>query len=197
MHCPRCGQQQVSDLTKFCSRCGFQLGLVSELLAHGGFLPQLSELYKDKGSILSRVFTKKNGVVFSVIWFIFWVMMGPAFFSIANEDEAAGVSAIFGVFTTMMFLIISLAALKSTKRYELPATAVPPATLYGNPAMPALPPQQSQPASTYMAPEGSWRVPDTGDLAKRPGSVTEGTTKLLQKDPADRFESVGEFVANL
>ena len=45
-----------------------------------------------------------------MIWFIFWVMMVPAFFSIANEDEAAGVSAIFGVFTTMMFLIISLAA---------------------------------------------------------------------------------------
>jgi hypothetical protein len=31
MHCPRCGQQQISDQTKFCSRCGFQLGLVSEL----------------------------------------------------------------------------------------------------------------------------------------------------------------------
>lgn len=184
MHCPRCGQQQVSDQTKFCSRCGFQLGLVSELLMNGGFLPQLSELYKDKGSLFSRIFTKKNGVVFSVIWFIFWVMMVPAFFGIANEDEAAGVSAIFGVFTTMMFLIVSLAAFKSTsKKYELPATSIPPPpTLYGNAGMGALPPQQSQPASTYMAPEGSWRAPDTGDLAKRPGSVTEGTTKLLQKD---------------
>ena len=46
MHCPSCGQQQVSLETKFCSRCGFPLGVVSEVLAHGGFLPQLAELYK-------------------------------------------------------------------------------------------------------------------------------------------------------
>ena len=180
MHCPRCGQQQVSELTKFCSRCGFQLGLVSELLMNGGFLPQLSELSKGK----SPIFTRKNGVIFSVVWFIFWVMMMPAFFGIANEDDGAAASAVFGVFTTMIFLIISLAALKKTpKKYELPAGAVqPPSTLYGNPGMQALPPQQSQPASSYMPPEGAWRTPDTGELSKRPGSVTEGTTKLLQKD---------------
>ena len=181
MHCPRCGQQQVSDQTKFCSRCGFQLGLVSELLHHGGFLPQLSELNKGKGGL----FTKKNGVIFSALWFIFWVMMMSSFFAIAGEEDAAGVSAVFGVFTTMMFLIISLAALKPTpkKTHELPAHLVaPPPSLYGNAGMNVLPPQQSQPASSYMAPEGSWRTPDTGELSKRPGSVTEGTTKLLQKD---------------
>lgn len=180
MHCPRCGQQQVSDQTKFCSRCGFQLGLVSELLQHGGFLPQLAELYKGKSTIFSR----KNGLVFTALWFIFWVMMMPAFFGIAGEDDAAGVSAVFGVFSTMMFFIISLAALKrAPKAYELAAhQAVPPASLYANPAMGALPPQQSQPVSTYVPPEGVWRAPDTGDLARRPGSVTEGTTKLLKKD---------------
>ena len=184
MHCPRCGQQQISEQTKFCSRCGFQLGLVSELLANGGFLPQLSELYKGKGGIFSKIFTRRNGVTFSVLWFIFWVMMVPAFFGIAGEDDAAGVSAVFGVFTTLMFIIISLALLRrAPKLSELPAHQMaPPQPLYGNPAMGALPPQQSQPATSYMPPEGSWRAPDTGDLAKRPGSVTEGTTKLLQKD---------------
>ncbi len=185
MHCPRCGQQQVSEQTKFCSRCGFQLGLVSELLANGGFLPQLAELNKGQGSAFSKIFTRKNGVVFSVIWFIFWVMMVPAFFGIANEDDAAGVSAVFGLFTTMMFLILSLAVFKRAPRtYELPAghSMQPPASLYANQPMGALPPQQTQPASSYMPPEGSWRAPDTGDLARRPGSVTEGTTKLLQKD---------------
>lgn len=181
MHCPRCGQQQISDQTKFCSRCGFQLGLVSELLMNGGFLPQLAELYKGKSTIFSR----KNGLIFTVLWFIFWVMMMPAFFGLAGEEEAAGVSAVFGVFSTMMFLIISLAALKrAPKSHELAPYQVPPvAPLYGNTQMGALPPQQqTQPASTYMPPEGSWRAPDTGDLARRPGTVTEGTTKLLKKD---------------
>ena len=182
MHCPRCGQQQISDQTKFCSRCGFQLGLVSELLENGGFLPQLAELNKTKSTFFSR----KNGVLFSVLWFIFWVMMMPAFFGIANEDEAAGVSAVFGLFTTIMLLILSLAVLKRAPRaYEIPAHQMPPvqpaAGLYGNQQMGALPPQQSQPASTYVAPAGNWRAPDTGDLV-RPGSVTDSTTKLLKKD---------------
>ena len=51
MHCPRCGQQQISDQTKFCSRCGFQLGLVSELLMNGGFLPQLADTTASQISI--------------------------------------------------------------------------------------------------------------------------------------------------
>ena len=147
---------------------------------NGGFLPQLAELYKGKGSI----FTRKNGVIFTVCWFIFFVMMMPAFFGIANAEEAAGVSAVFGIFSTMILLILSLAVLKSSRKtHDLAALQTPQASqLYGNPQMPALPPQQTQPASTYMPPEGSWRAPDTGDLARRPGSVTEGTTKLLKKD---------------
>ena len=180
MHCPRCGQQQVSDQTKFCSRCGFQLGLVGELLQNGGFLPQLAQLQNVK----TPWFSRKNGLIFTALWFIFWVMMMPAFFGIAGEDEAAGVSAVFGIFSTIMLLIISLALLKRPvpRSFELPAQQMHPGALYGNPAMGALPPQQSQPVSTYIPPEGSWRAADTGDLAKRPGSVTEGTTKLLKKD---------------
>ncbi|HWT02266.1 MAG TPA: zinc ribbon domain-containing protein [Pyrinomonadaceae bacterium] len=33
MYCPKCSQQQPSDEVRFCSRCGFQLGVVKELLA--------------------------------------------------------------------------------------------------------------------------------------------------------------------
>lgn len=182
MHCPRCGQQQVSDQTKFCSRCGFQLGLVAELLQNGGFLPQLAELYKDKGTR----FTRKNGIILSILWFIFWVMMMPAFFGIADADEVAGVTAVFGVFSTMMLVVISLAFLeRPAKHYELVPNQMPasPAVnnLYGSAPVGALRPQQSQPASAYMPPEGSWRAPDTGDLV-RPGTVTEATTRLLKKD---------------
>ncbi len=180
MHCPRCGQQQVSVETKFCSRCGFQLGLVSELLANGGFLPQLAELYKGR----SALFTRKNGVIFSILWFILFVMMIPAFFGIANAEDAAGVSAVFGLFTTLMFLIISLGFLKKApKPYEIRSVeaATSPSPLYGQPNVAALPPQRQQPATDYTAPgAGSWRAPDTGDLVR--GSVIEGTTKLLKKD---------------
>lgn len=179
MHCPRCGQQQISDQTKFCSRCGFQLGLVSELLAHGGFLPQLAELQKGGSGLFSR----RNGVIFTVLWFIFWVMMVPAFFGIADVEEAAGAAAVFGVFSSMMFMIISLTLLKrSPKPHELLSHRMQPQALYDNQTAAALPPQQTQPVTSYVPPEGSWRAPDTGDLASRPGSVTEETTRLLHKE---------------
>jgi hypothetical protein len=157
------------------------MGLVSELLLHNGFLPQLQALYNQKSSI----FTRKNGVILTVLWFIFWVMMVPAFFGIAGEDDAAGVSAVFGVFSSIMLMVLSLGILKKApKTYQLPAMELPQMQqqgLYGNQAHQALPPQQTQPVQTYTAPQGSWRAPDTGEFAV-PGSVTDPTTKLLKKD---------------
>ncbi len=156
------------------------LGLVSELLAHGGFLPQLAELYKDREGWLTR----KNGVVFSVIWFIFWVMMLPAFIGLLGGEEEAGVSAVFGVFTTVIFLIISLAILKKTPKGftgGLPAVNPVPAGLNEAAARNSLPPQQSTPVSAYSPPPGGWRAPETGEIA-HPPSITEPTTKLLKKD---------------
>src|SRR5882724_6128237 len=39
MYCPQCGQQQVSDATRYCSRCGFLLDGVVAVLASGGAVP--------------------------------------------------------------------------------------------------------------------------------------------------------------
>jgi hypothetical protein len=39
MYCPRCSQQQVTDDVSYCSRCGFQLGEVRELLVTDGAPP--------------------------------------------------------------------------------------------------------------------------------------------------------------
>src|SRR5687768_15381503 len=36
MYCPRCGQQQISDEMKFCSRCGLPLSGLAEWVAGGG-----------------------------------------------------------------------------------------------------------------------------------------------------------------
>src|SRR5215213_2545437 len=100
MHCPRCGQQQASEETKFCSRCGFPLGLVSEILAHGGFLPQLADLHKTKSW-----WTKKNGVIFSFMWCIFFLLIMAPFWGILRVPPMAGISAIIGIFGGLMWLI--------------------------------------------------------------------------------------------
>jgi len=178
MHCPRCGQEQVSAETKFCSRCGFPLGLVSEVLSHGGFLPQLAQLNEKK-----TLLTKKNGVIFSVFWFIFFTMLLTSIIGIAGGEELAGISAVIGFFGGLMIMVASL-LLKPTRKssdypnnLEIPAAN--PQTLYGLQHQNALPPQQSIPTTGYVSPPaGNWR--DTNDLAKT--SVTENTTKLLSKD---------------
>lgn len=45
-----------------------------------------------------------------------------------------------------------------------------------------LPPAQSIPVNVYAPPPGAGHWRDTNDLAPTPGSVTDNTTKLLQKD---------------
>ncbi len=123
--------------------------------------------------------------MFSVGWFIFFTMFMTSVWGILGVDEMAGICAVTGVFGALLILISSLVFLPSSKQFHrMPMQEMPypqPAALYGNPNQAALPPQRQQPASGYSAPMGSWRAPDTDDLV-RPGSVIEGTTKLLKKD---------------
>lgn len=180
MHCPRCGQQQVSEDTKYCSRCGLPLAIVADVVSQGGYLPQLAQLNKKK-----TFFNKKNGSIFALFWFMFFVLIMTPFWGIVDVDELAGLSAIVGVFGGLMWLIGAQVFLPSSKpqpfneAYEMPAAPIQHGLHGGNQS--ALPPQQSQPASSYAPPMGGWRAPDTADFS-RPGSVTENTTRLLNED---------------
>ena len=188
MHCPNCGQQQVSNEIRFCSRCGFPLGLIAEILAHGGFLPQLADLNKKKPRL-----TKKHGVFFSLFWFVFFVLIMTPFFGMADADEVAGVMAILGLFGSFLILIGSLIFLKSEKslanasfqnnqaQFPNQFPNVQPQNIYQT-SQNALPPPHSQPVSSFVPPSaGSWKAADTGELVQ-PRSVVEDTTKLLNKE---------------
>ncbi len=181
MHCPSCGQQQISTETKFCSRCGLPLGLVSEVVAHGGYLPQLAELHKKKRPFFSR----RNILGFSLIWFLFFLFIMTPFWGIADVEELAGVSAVLGIFGGLIMMLSAFIFFpKDRPTYPLAAGFMPQNQSAGYPQQTpnqhaALPPQQSIPAAAYGPPQaGSWR--DTNDL--QPSSVTESTTRLLDKD---------------
>ena len=179
MYCPRCSQQQVSEETKFCSRCGFPLGLVSEILSHGGFLPQLAELYKDK-----KLLTRRNGLLFSLFWFLIFMLLLPLAGISGAPEKVVGAMAIIGTMGAVIMMIASMLLLKKEpKPFELLNRELPVGNIHNlHSTQPnALPPQQSQPAQSYVPPAGTWKAPDTGEFA-RPSSVTEGTTKLLEKN---------------
>ena len=178
MHCPRCGHQQISDDIKFCAKCGFPLSLIAEVLDHGGTLPQLASLDQKK-----KFLTRKNGVIFGVFWIMTFLLILTPIWSIIGVEEMAGASAVLGIFGGLMIMIASLVFLdKQPKRKfdQFPGQSAP-ANFYGYTERNALPPQRMQPASQYAPPEGAWRSPETGELAV-PGSVTDGTTKLLRKE---------------
>lgn len=171
MHCPRCGQQQVTEEIKYCSRCGFPLGLVLEILLHGGSLPQLADLKENKTWL-----TRKNGVVFALLWLIFFLPVCTIIFGgIFGNEILGGITAVIGIFGSLMILIASTVLLKPA-----PQTYFPPANTQGlHGGTPnALPPQQTQPAQDFIPPLGAWKDPKTGELIT-PASVTDSTTKLL------------------
>lgn len=180
MHCPGCGQQQVSNETKFCSRCGLPLGLVSEVLSHGGFLPQLAELNKGKKSVLTR----RNGLAFSLIWCLFFLLVLAPLWSILDIDRLPEACAVIGIFGGLIFLVSSLVFLKKERPIFVPGQQLyqPQPVRYdlsSGPSHGALPPQRSVPVSSYVSPPaGSWR--ETNDL--QPSSVIEPTTRLLHKE---------------
>ena len=180
MHCPRCGQQQASDYVKFCSRCGFLLELIPEILANGGSLPQLAELEKGNKKLLTR----RNGVKLAVMWtIVMWFLFVP-FFGMLDIDELAGAAAILGFAGGVILMLISFLFLESTPKYSKPQVGfrsdAMPQNLSAGAQQNALPPQQSVPASSYIPPKpGSWQT--TSDLTT-PGSVTEPTTRLLNED---------------
>ncbi|HEY8561357.1 MAG TPA: zinc ribbon domain-containing protein [Pyrinomonadaceae bacterium] len=182
MHCPRCGQQQVSEEIKFCSRCGFPLGLVAEILAHGGSLPQLAELHQPGNKRLTR----NLGLKISLVWFLLLDFILVPLTAIADAPgELVAFLAVVGfcgalLLTVVSFLFLRNAPKVSPGQNDSPNDFVAPQHLRGN-RNTALPPSASRPVSDYAPPAaGSWKAPETGELVPR--SVTEGTTKLLKKD---------------
>lgn len=176
MHCPRCGQSQISEETRFCSRCGFPLGLVSEVLAHGGFLPQLADLHNKK----KKFWTRCNGMKVGLAWFLVLALLVTPIMSIFIEEIALVIAA-FGFITGLLMMIFSWMFLeKSPKIPALDSAAYQAASyLGGNAASPnALPSPPAQ--QDFFPPAGVWKAPNTGEMI--PHSVTEGTTKLFQKD---------------
>ena len=177
MHCPRCGLQQASDEIQFCSRCGLQLGIVARLLANDGMLPELLKLNEGK----SKIFTRRNGVAFSILWTMLFLFIFTPIWAILDVEELAAAAAVIGIFGGMMFLVSSIIFLRKSPAYGEFGSPYTPQYLGAAGNRKALSPQTTQPASTYAPPMGSWRAPETDELAA-PGSVTESTTKLLHKE---------------
>ncbi len=177
MFCPTCGQQQISNDTRFCSRCGFLLSDVAQIVANNGVSP-----YKTPGRVSKKDSPRKRGmkqgamimlVGSLLIVPVIAILMPFLHFPVFVVPIAAVVSFVGG-----LLRIIYAAMFESNEDmlivYE-PNVGTQPHTPQN-----LLPAEKSIPASVYAPPtQGNWM--NTNDLAQPP-SVTDNTTKLLKTE---------------
>ena len=185
MFCPQCGQQQVTGVIRFCSRCGFPLDGVIQLLGTGGIIP--SYRLSDEPVPVSP---RRKGVKQGGLLLLSGALIVPIlamFASFANGSTfleilaalAAIICFIGGPLRMLYAGLFEEGAPKPMRAYGPPPMHAP--QQFGPPVhTPALPPPP------VRSPAG-WRPrPNTAELVNPP-SVTENTTRLLEKeDRTDR-----------
>lgn len=177
MFCPQCGQQQVSDAARFCSRCGFQLVAVAGLLTTGGRSVAPEPAFE---AVPAPPSPKRKGVQLGGKFMLVGVFLIPMLailseiIGIPEELALVGVIAFIGGLFRLLYALLFEDGPYRQHLQRQPAYVRQPQQFAPPQAVSALPPSQSQPARPYAPPR-----PDTAELAYRP-SVTEGTTRLLE-----------------
>lgn len=177
MYCPQCGQQQVSDVIRFCSRCGFPLDGVGEVLGNGGVLP-LRYVHPVSKKLSPRGKGVRQGalLMLSTLLIVPLMAVSSIFFSLPGEflvPFTAILLFVGGLLRILYALLMEDAVAPLNQIQERP-----------------LDPQQFQmrgPTPNRLTgaaaePIPAWRPsPNTGEIYQPP-SITENTTRLLDKD---------------
>lgn len=175
MYCPNCGQQQISEEMKFCSRCGLALSGLAEWLAGGHVLPARR---KEGDDALSP---RRKGIRRAAKLMFFSGVLFPVFlvFSIAVEEPGPMIIpfAVFFIALVMMLYarLFSDNTAPITNQTFMPGQAAQTSVL-GSAARGSLPAAGEMPLPAI----GRQQV-RTNELAQPP-SVTENTTRLLDNE---------------
>lgn len=181
MYCPRCGQEQVSHELRFCSRCGFLMDGMLEVVMNGALPPQLFNK-TDPKAISPRKKGVKQGGMLMLSGVVIVPLLGVLSSLFYFDETVVGLAAIItflGGLVRILYALIFQSGVPVVSEEEGLLDTVKQNLIEKAKGAKALPPEQSVPASSYIPPEqGKWR--DTDDLVKT--SVTENTTKLLDED---------------
>ena len=180
MYCPRCGQQQATDSMRFCSRCGFPMEGAMQILAYGGMLPPQYQTPAGEKTISPRRKGVKQGALLMLIGAILVPVLGVmAGFAPGRLDN------VFGFFAALSAIICFLGGpLRMLFAAIFEEGAPTPQFIGSSSYAPQMSPPQPARVSALpppaVNPTASWRRPQTAEIMQPP-SVTDHTTKLLQK----------------
>ena len=187
MYCPQCGQQQPSGEMRFCSRCGFPLSTVAELIAGGGFLVT-RPTETGRRALSPRNMGVRQGakMMLSGVFLVPFLALIVSLLGLPRP--LIGLTAIICFVGGLIRLLYALMfeedhALSSQQmpNYVEPTTPAP--AQFGPTARAsALPPPRSMPATDYRP-----RRVNTAEIVTPP-SITENTTRLLDDEAARRRE---------
>lgn len=175
MFCPKCSQQQVSDEMRFCSRCGFSLTAVRELVDGS------NALLESTVNTQSQKVSRSPKSVRRGAWLILASVLAtlPLGLLIAVDDD-------FAVFLLLPFLcfIVGLAHIlygvfvadRRAARAEEIRQNIAALTAGQSSAAAQLPPSRVAPVGNFTP-----RRTETAEMIQPP-SVTENTTRLLEEE---------------
>lgn len=181
MYCPKCSQQQVSEETRFCSRCGCQLDAVKSLLAGDENISLMGQAEPQCRLTAAR---KRDILLGASVMLVCSIAVALLTIStVAGTPLQAVIIPLLLAWAALVstLLLSGHAAREVSKLFSKDDSAALPKGASGSIRQvgasarhQALPHAESAPVSGL----GSWRT--TAELAQ-PSSITEQTTSLLDK----------------
>ncbi len=186
MYCPQCGQLQVSDVTRFCSRCGFLLDGVVAVLASGGAVPtRYLQPSNQKPSPRTKGVRQGAMLMLSTLLVVPIVAILSVNLLYEVSHIIISLTALFcfvGGLLRMLYALLMEDAVPQVDFEQMGGYAPPATPQFERPAHNAALP----PAAASQTP--IWRPrANTAEIYQPPPSITENTTRLLDKeDPKKR-----------
>lgn len=180
MFCPKCGQSQVSNVIRFCPRCGFPLGGVVELLTHDGVLaptqpPTVAQLPSPRRQGM------RQGVAIMLVGLFLIPLLAllHPLIGLAGEYTLLGVIVFLAGLLRLIFAaIFADGSPPPPSQFALQAQPTPPGHFLDPRAQAAqLPPGEFRSTPTLFP-----RRQDTAEIPLPPTSVTDHTTRLLARE---------------
>lgn len=167
MFCPKCSQSQASEDMRFCSRCGFPLIGVAQLVANDGSL-ELKD--PDDRDITRRKIIVRGWAVLTILNLI----LAPFFVIGVQSVEAVIIYLFFSLVLLLGGFAWMIYTRPSREDRDLFSKANRDEHISPGDTQSALPPNRSIPVDPFILRH------QTNELGT-PHSITEGTTKLLEK----------------
>ena len=174
MYCPRCGQQQISDEMRFCSRCGLPISGLAEWVAGGG-VPSTNAAVK---KVSSRSPRRKGIRLGAKVMFLSGVLF-PVLLAISLDVDEGGpmILPVLIFFVGLAIMLYSRLFVEDIPSFQSDLAQTSRLATVSEAS--ALPPASNIPIHS----PGDFARPRvrTNELAQPP-SVTEHTTKLLDQE---------------